>query len=63
MKQYKPLPMGIDNFEELITKGYYFADKTKLIGELLEKKGKVNLFTRPRRFGKTLSLSMLRCFF
>jgi len=56
MKQM-PLPIGVDNFEKLITRGYYFVDKTLLIRELLEKKGEVTLFTRPRRFGKTLNLS------
>ena len=59
---YKPLPIGIDDFEKLISKGYYYVDKTLLISELLEKKGEVNLFTRPRRFGKSLNLSMLRYF-
>lgn len=61
--EYKPLPIGIDNFEMLITRGYYFIDKSLLIKELLEKKGSVNLFTRPRRFGKTLNMSMLQYFF
>ncbi|MCM1179505.1 MAG: ATP-binding protein [Clostridium sp.] len=60
---HKPLPIGIDNFEKLITRGYYFMDKTMLIAELLDKKGDVNLFTRPRRFGKTLNMSMLQYFF
>ncbi len=60
---YKPLPIGVDNFEKLITRGYYFVDKTKMIQELLEKKGDINLFTRPRRFGKTLNMSMLQYFF
>ena len=55
---YKPLPIGIDNFEKLVTRGYYFVDKTMLIKELLDKKGSANLFTRPRRFGKTLNMSM-----
>ena len=59
----KPLPIGIDNFEDLIKSGYYYVDKTMFIKELLDLKGKVNLFTRPRRFGKTLNLSMLRYFF
>jgi len=59
----KPLPLGIDDFRKLITDGYYYVDKTWLIKELLDKKGEVNLFTRPRRFGKTLNLSMLRYFF
>ena len=60
---YKPLPVGVDNFEMLITRGYYFIDKTKMVQELVDKKGLVNLFTRPRRFGKTLNMSMLRYFF
>ena len=60
---WKPLPIGVDNFENLIKNGYYFADKTLFIRELLDMKGEVNLFTRPRRFGKTLNMSMLRCFF
>ena len=59
----KPLPIGIDNIEKIIKDGYYYVDKTMLIRELLELKGEVNLFTRPRRFGKTLNLSMLRYFF
>lgn len=60
---YKPLPIGIDNFEMLITRGYYFIDKSMLIKELIDKKSSVNLFTRPRRFGKTLNMSMLQYFF
>lgn len=60
---FKPLPIGIDSFREIIEKGYYYIDKTAFIKELLDMKGKVNLFTRPRRFGKTLNLSMLQCFF
>ena len=60
---YPPLPIGIDDFEEIIEKEYYYVDKSMLIKELLDKKGKVNLFTRPRRFGKTLNLSMLRYYF
>ncbi len=59
----KALPIGVDNFEKLITSDYYYVDKTLFIKELLDLKGKVNLFTRPRRFGKTLNLSMLRYFF
>lgn len=59
----KPLPIGIDNFERVIKDGYCYIDKTILIKELLDLKGGVNLFTRPRRFGKTLNLSMLRYFF
>ena len=60
---HKPLPIGIDNFEMLIDRGYYFVDKTLLIKELLDNKGSVNLFTRPRRFGKTLNMSMLQYYF
>ena len=59
----KPLPIGVDSFEDVIRTGYYYVDKTIFIKELLDLKGKVNLFTRPRRFGKTLNLSMLRYFF
>ena len=59
----KPLPIGVDNFKTLITKEYYFVDKTLFIRALLNMKGEVNLFTRPRRFGKTLNMSMLRYFF
>lgn len=59
----KALPIGVDNFEKIIQDGYYYIDKTVLIKELMDLKGEVNLFTRPRRFGKTLNLSMLRYFF
>jgi len=59
----KPLPVGVDNFEMLVTRGYYFIDKTNFMRDLLDLKGSVNLFTRPRRFGKTLNMSMLRYFF
>ena len=59
---WTPLPIGIENYAEMIEKGYYYVDKTMLIKELLDKKGKVNLFTRPRRFGKTLNMSMLQYF-
>lgn len=61
--EQKPLPIGIDNFEKLITRGYYFVDKTLLIKNLLDNKADVNLFTRPRRFGKTLNMSMLQYYF
>ena len=63
MKEYKPLPIGIEDFEELIQKDYYYIDKTLWIKELIDRKTKAGLFTRPRRFGKTLNLSMLRYFF
>lgn len=59
----KPLPVGVDNYEMLVTRGYYFIDKTNFVKELLDLKGSVNLFTRPRRFGKTLNMSMLQYFF
>ena len=59
----KPLPIGIDDFKKLIDKKYYYVDKTLLIKELLDKKAEVTLFTRPRRFGKTLNMSMLQYFF
>ncbi|MDE6940568.1 MAG: ATP-binding protein [Lachnospiraceae bacterium] len=57
------LPMGIENFQEMRTEGFYYVDKTGLIRDFLENFGKVNLFTRPRRFGKTLTMSMLKYFF
>ena len=60
---WKPLPIGVDDFGKLIEKGYYFIDKTPFIKELIDMKSEVNLFTRPRRFGKTLNMSMLRYFF
>lgn len=57
------LPVGIENFEEIRKSGFYYIDKTRLIDQLLQNWGKVNLFTRPRRFGKTLNMSMLKSFF
>lgn len=57
------LPIGIENFEEIRTEGFYYVDKTGLISELLHNWSKVNLFTRPRRFGKSLNMSMMKCFF
>lgn len=57
------LPIGIEDFEEIRTLGYYYIDKTGLIRELLENPGKVNLITCPRRFGKTLNMSTLEYFF
>lgn len=59
----KKLPIGIDAFEKIRTNNFYYVDKTMFIAELLQNWGEVNLFTRPRRFGKTLNLSMLKCFF
>lgn len=57
------LPVGIDQFDKLIKSGFYYVDKTRLIEQLLQNWGEVNLFTRPRRFGKTLNISMLKSFF
>ncbi len=59
----KKLPIGIENFEKIRTEGFYYVDKTGLIKELLQNWGEVNLFTRPRRFGKSLNMSMLKYFF
>jgi hypothetical protein len=59
----KPLPIGIDNFEKVIKGHYYYVDKTKFICDLLAQRSEVNLFTRPRRFGKSLNMSMLQSFF
>lgn len=59
----KKLPVGIDSFEKLRREGFYYIDKTGLIRDLLNNWGEVNLFTRPRRFGKTLNMSMLKSFF
>ena len=63
MEMKTKLPMGIENFREIRRQKFYYVDKTALIRKLLENWGKVNLFTRPRRFGKTLNMSMLKCFF
>lgn len=57
------LPVGIDDFRKIRECGFYYVDKTKLVEQLMQNWGKVNLFTRPRRFGKTLNMSMLRSFF
>ena len=62
-KVRKKLPIGIENFEEFSAEDFYYVDKTLFIKELLQNWGKVNLFTRPRRFGKSLNMSMLKCFF
>ena len=61
--KHKPLPIGVEDFKRLVDNEYYFIDKTLMIKELLENKESVNLFTRPRRFGKTLNMSMLQRFF
>ncbi len=57
------MPIGIDDFEEILSQNFYYVDKTGMIKELLENWGKVNLFTRPRRFGKSMNMSMLKYFF
>lgn len=59
----KKLPIGIENFEEIQKEEFYYVDKTGLIKEILSNWVKVNLFTRPRRFGKSLNMSMLKTFF
>ena len=59
----RKLPIGIDGFEKIRTNDFYYVDKTLFIKELLQNWGEVNLLTRPRRFGKTLNMSMLKCFF
>ena len=63
MTELLKLPVGIENFEEIRRDNFYYVDKTKLIEQLLSQWGKANLFTRPRRFGKSLNMSMLRSFF
>ena len=63
MENRLKLPVGIENFEEIRRNQYYYIDKTKLIKQLFDSLGKVSLFTRPRRFGKTLNMSMLKSFF
>ena len=63
MGKIKKLPVGIDSFEKIRKNDFYYVDKTMLIEKLLDKWGEANLFTRPRRFGKSLNMSMLRYFF
>lgn len=63
MQSYKKLPVGIESFKELRQENFYYIDKTRLIEKLLDNWGKANLFTCPRRFGKTLNMSMLESFF
>ena len=63
MRDKKPLPIGIDDFKTIIEEDYYYADKTKMIERFLDDGAGVTLFTRPRRFGKTLNMSMLNYFF
>ena len=59
----KAVPVGIEDFERIINEDYYYVDKTMLIEELLINRAPVTLFTRPRRFGKTLNMSMIKSFF
>ncbi len=61
--KWKKLPIGVEFFSDMIQNNFYYVDKTGMIKELLENRGSVNLFTRPRRFGKTLNMDMLKCFF
>ena len=63
MKDKKKLPIGEEFFSNIRTKGFYYVDKTYFISELLRTRGSINLFTRPRRFGKSLNLDMLKAFF
>lgn len=63
MEKLKPVPIGIEFYKQMIDKGYYYVDKTLLIRDLLEQKTSITLFTRPRRFGKTLTQTMLQTFF
>lgn len=63
MDEFLKLPVGIDNFEKIRQNGFYYVDKTSLIEQFFSNWGEVNLFTRPRRFGKTLNMSMLKYFF
>ncbi len=63
MKRKRPIPIGVEFYKQMIEDGYYYIDKTLLIRDILEQKSMVTLFTRPRRFGKTLAQSMLKTFF
>ncbi len=63
MDKKKRMPIGVDSFEKIRTGNFYYVDKTEMIHDILENGGEVNLFTRPRRFGKSLIMSMLKCFF
>ena len=63
MTEKKKLPIGIDIFEKLDREEFYYVDRTGMIEDLLQNRSEVNLFTRPRRFGKSLNMSMLKAFF
>ena len=59
----KKIPIGVEDFKEIIISNYYYVDKTRLIEDIIKDGSKVKLFTRPRRFGKTLNMSTLKYFF
>ena len=61
--EYKPLPIGVENFKQMIKDGYFYIDKTIFIKEIIDKMAVINLFTRPRRFGKSLNINMLQYYF
>ena len=63
MRNRKKLPIGIDSFEKIIRHNFYYVDKTEMITELLHNWGEVNLFTRPRRFGKSMTANMLVAYY
>ena len=63
MRDIAPIPIGVEFYKQMVSEGYYYVDKTLLIRDLLAQKSIVTLFTRPRRFGKTLAQSMLKTFF
>lgn len=63
MPEKKKFPVGIDNFEKIIKNHFYYVDKTEMIRSLIRNWSEVNLFTRPRRFGKSLNMNMLQTFF
>ncbi|MGN0582099.1 MAG: AAA family ATPase, partial [Oscillospiraceae bacterium] len=63
MPDKKPIPVGVEDFKVLVDKDYFFIDKTLLIKDLLDAKDMISLITRPRRFGKTLNMSMIQRFF
>ncbi len=63
MNNRKKLPVGVENFEKLIKENFYYVDKTTIIAVLLKSWAKVNVFTRPRRFGKSLNMNILKIFF
>lgn len=63
MAEMKPIPIGVEDFKRLVERGYYFVDKTLMIKDILDKDSMVSLFTRPRRFGKTLNMSMIQQIF